>query len=112
MQTFTVMKVIDGDTFEIDPAIPRYLALQTPMQGLGSPNVFNKIRLANINTPEIWTLQGQQAAGYLKQLIEGKRVTLKNVGISYDRVVADVWRYPDNVFVNSVMVHSGYAKRA
>ena len=123
MQTHVVTRVIDGDTVEVSPEIPRRTALQTPMerlmgvplaetptQRLQNPNMFNKIRLRNIDAPEIGTPQGEKAVHYLKQLLEGKRVRFKPVGISYDRVVADVWRYPDNVFVNAIMVHSGHAK--
>ena len=127
MQTHVVTKIIDGDTVEVSPEISRRTALQTPMerligsplempiqptQRLGSPNMFNKIRLKNIDAPESGTPQGERAVRYLKQLLEGKRVRFKPVGISYDRVVADVWRYPDNVFVNAIMVHSGHAKWA
>ena len=123
MQTHVVTRVIDGDTVEVSPEISRRTALQTPMerligvplaetptQRLESPNMFNKIRLKNIDAPEIGTPQGEKAVHYLKQLLEGKRVRFKPVGISYDRVVADVWRYPDNVFVNAIMVYSGHAK--
>ena len=123
MQTHVVTRVIDGDTVEVSPEIPRRTALQTPMerlmgvplaetptQRLKSPNMFNKIRLKNIDAPESGTPQGEKAVHYLKQLLEGKRVRFKPVGISYDRVVADVWRYPDNVFVNAIMVYSGHAK--
>ena len=124
MQTHVVTRVIDGDTVEISPEISRRAALQTPMERLiGAPlpvetpperlnhlNMFNKIRLKNIDAPEIDTPQGEKAIRYLKQLLEGKRVTFKPVGISYDRVVADVWRYPDHVFVNAIMVYSGHAK--
>ena len=126
MQTHIVTRVIDGDTVEISPEISRRTALQTPMERLigaplpaetpmeqlSRPNRFNKIRLKNINAPESGTPQGEKAVRYLKQLLEGKRVRFKPVGISYDRVVADVWRYPDNVFVNAIMVHSGHAKWA
>ena len=125
MQTHVVTRVIDGDTVEVSPEISRRTAFQTPMerligspltetptQRLGSPNMFNKIRLKNIDAPESGTPQGEKAVRYLKQLLEGKRVRFKPVGISYDRVVADVWRYPDNVFVNAIMVHSGHAKWA
>ena len=112
MQTFFVTKVIDGDTFEVDPEIPRHVAMQTPMQLLEKPHAFKKVRLANINAPESRTPQGQQSMLYLKNLIEGKHVTLKPFGISYDRVVADVWRYPNHLFVNAVMVYRGYARRA
>lgn len=110
MQTHVVTKVIDGDTVEVSPEISRRTALQTPMERLSRPNTFHKIRLRNIDAPEIGTPQGEKAVRYLKQFLEGKRVTFKPVGISYDRVVADVWRYPDNVFVNAIMVHSGHAK--
>ena len=126
MQTYVVTGVIDGDTVEVSPEISRRTALQTPMERLigaplpaetpmeqlSRPNRFNKIRLKNIDAPESNTPQGEKAVRYLKQLLEGKRVRFKPVGISYDRVVADVWRYPDNVFVNAIMVHSGHAKWA
>ena len=83
---------------------------KTSMQRLEGPNMFNKIRLKNINAPESGTPQAEKAVHYLKQLLEGKQVRFKPVGISYDRVVADVWRYPDHVFVNAIRVHSGHAK--
>lgn len=63
---------------------------ETPMQQLETPNVLTKVRLANINAPEIQTLPGELATTYLRGLIERKQVTLKPTGISYDRVVADV----------------------
>lgn len=124
MQTHVVTRVIDGDTLEVSPEIPRRTALQTPMERLigvplatetpteqlNHPNMFHKIRLKNIDAPESGTPQGEKAIRYLKQLLEGKRVTFKPAGISYDRVVADVWRYPDHVFVNAIMVYSGHAR--
>ena len=123
MQTHVVTKVIDGDTLEVSPEISRQIALQTPMerlmgvplaetstQGLESSNMFNKIRLRNIDAPESGTPQGEKATRYLKQFLEGKQVTFKPVGISHDRVVADVWRYPDHAFINAIMVYSGHAK--
>ena len=125
MQTHVVTRVIDGDTVEVSPEISRRTALQTPMerligvpltetpmQRLESPNMFNKIRLSNVDAPKSGTPQGEQATRYLKQFLEGKRVTFKPVGISHDRVVADVWRYPDHVFINAIMVYSGHAKWA
>ena len=123
MQTHVVTRVIDGDTVEVSPEISRQTALQTPMERLigvpitetsthqlESPNMFNKIRLRNIDTPESGTPQGEKAIRYLKQFLEGKPVTFKPVGISHDRVVADVWRYPDHAFINAIMVYSGHAK--
>ncbi len=123
MQTYVVTGVIDGDTVEVSPEISRRIVLQTPMerligsplneppmQRLGSPSRFNKIRLKNIDAPESGTPQGEKAIRYLKQFLEGKRVTFEPVGISHDRIVADVWRYPDHAFVNALMVYSGHAK--
>ncbi|MDE0085093.1 MAG: thermonuclease family protein [Candidatus Poribacteria bacterium] len=125
MQLYLVTEVIDGDTFKVDPPISRNFVLQTPMQRLRgdtlaetpmqrleTPNVLTKVRLANINAPEIQTLPGKLATTYLKGLIERKQVTLKPTGISYDRVVADVWLYPNKLFVNAAMVYKGYARRA
>jgi endonuclease YncB( thermonuclease family) len=112
MQLYLVKKVIDGDTFEVSPDIPRNAVLQTSMQPLETPNMFKKVRLANINAPEIRTLPGKLATTYLKGLIEGKHVTLKPIGISYDQVVADVWIYPHHLFVNAAMVYKRYAKQA
>ena len=124
MQTHVVTRVIDGDTLEVSPEISRRTALQTPMERLigapipaetptkrlNCPHMFHKIRLRNIDAPKSSTSQGEKALRYLKQLLEGKRVTFKPAGISYDRVVADVWRYPDHVFVNAIMVYSRHAK--
>ena len=101
MQLYQVTEVIDGDTFMIDPPID--------LQQLVPKNSFSKVRLANINAVEIGTPKGKQATLYLKGLIEGKRVTLKPIEASYDRIVADVWRYPNKLFVNAMMVYSGYA---
>lgn len=125
MEVYRVERVIDGDTFEVNPEIPRYVALQTPMQRLTGvippetamqrlekPRTFKRVRLANINAPEKGTPQAERATSYLKGFIEGKRVTLKPVGISHDRVVADVRRYPDHAFVNAILVYSGYANWA
>ncbi len=124
MQTHVVTKVIDGDTVEVSPEISRRTAMQTPMERLmgaplpaetpmerlSRPNMFNKIRLRNIDAPESGTPQGEKAIHYLRQFLEGKQITFKPVGISHDHVVADVWRYPDHVFINAIMVYSGHAK--
>lgn len=68
-----IKRVIDGDTFET----------HTNVRGT------NYIRIAGKNSPE----KGQQ--GYSKEKdalgkLEGKTVTLKPRGRSYNRVVADV----------------------
>ena len=86
MQTHVVTRVIDGDTVEVSPEISRRIALQTPMERLigaplpaetpmerlSCPNMFNKIRLRNIDAPESGTPQGEKAIRYLRQFLEGK----------------------------------------
>lgn len=122
MQLYEVTEVIDGDTFIVTPPIFRNSVLQspmqrlrgdtlaeTPMQQLENPDILRKVRLANLNAEESGTPKGIQATLYLKELIEGKRVTLKPLEISFDRVVAEVWRYPNKVYINAMMVYSGYA---
>lgn len=111
MKLYHVTKVIDGDTFEVDPPISKDFDLQPLMRQIGNKTLFTKVRLANINTSaEIGTPLGDRAMLYLKGLLEGKRVILKPTEISYDRVVADVWRYPNQVFISAMMVYSGYAE--
>ena len=70
----TVIKVIDGDTFIVNRMV----------------DGTNKIRLANVDAPELYQYGGRQSANALKHLIAGRQVTLTLVGRSYDRVVADV----------------------
>ena len=66
-----VTSVTDGDTFNTST---------------------QRIRLANINTPENSTPEGQRSTAYLKFLIELKRVRIKSVATDiYGRVVAHVW---------------------
>lgn len=112
MHPYTVQRVIDGDTFEVTPSIPRSFALQSHFQESTGLGVFNKVRLANINAPESRKIEGKLATIYLKSLIEGKQVLLKPIGVSYDRVVADVWTYPNNLYVNAILISRGYAKQA
>ena len=122
MDVYRVERVIDGDTFEVSPEIPQYFALKTPMQEdtgmappetavqrLEKPKTFKKVRLANINALEKGTPQAERATRYLKGLIEGKRVTLMPIEISYDCIVANVRRYPHHALINAILVYSGYA---
>lgn len=63
-----VIRVIDGDTFEALVEL-----------GFGVTQKF-KVRLDGIDTPELITEEGQQAAEYVRQLIEGKKVWLIEAG--------------------------------
>ena len=64
-----VTKVIDGDTFRI----PR-----------------KNIRLANVDAPEMGNRGGAKAKSQLKNMVQGKTISYKPVGKSYNRVVAQV----------------------
>lgn len=64
-----VTKVIDGDTLKI----PR-----------------KSIRLANVDAPEMGNRGGAKAKNQLKNMVQGKTISYKPVGKSYNRVVAQV----------------------
>ena len=76
-----VTKVIDGDTFET--------------------NSGQRIRLANVDAPEKGQKRAALATAKLRDEVEGKTVSIKPVGVSYGRVVADVKIGPKSV--NRVM---------
>lgn len=65
-----VVRVIDGDTFET--------------------NSGQRIRLADVNAPEVGKPGSRKATDKLDDLIGDKNVAIKPVGDSYDRVVAEV----------------------
>ena len=77
-------------------------------------NVCRTIRLKNIFVPKSSTAEGKEAMHSLKQLIEGKRVIFnfhpQSISNDNDNVGAYVWRFPDNAFVNAIMVYNGHAE--
>ena len=70
----TVVKVIDGDTFVVNRKV----------------DGTNRIRLANVDAPELNQYGGRHSANALRHVIAGRQVTITPVGRSYDRIVADV----------------------
>jgi len=93
----SVAKVYDGDTFKTRSG--------------------EKVRLLNLNTPEIQhrdnraQVGGNKAAFALKKLILGKQVRLsfdKEKKDRYGRTLAHVWMQ-DGLWVNQYMVEEGYA---
>lgn len=78
--SFNVKEVIDGDTFDVTPG----------WKWDGKEG--DRIRIANLDAPELSEKGGQAAKTKLKNLIEGKDVELKNaVNLSYGRLVCDVY---------------------
>ncbi len=65
-----VAKVLDGDTFETASG--------------------KRVRLANVNAPDVGKPGADEATAKLRELIEGKNVYIKPVGTSYGRVVANI----------------------
>jgi len=93
----SVAKVYDGDTFKTRSG--------------------EKIRLLNLNTPEIQhrdsraQVGGNKAAAALKKLILGKQVRLsfdKEKKDRYGRTLAHVWMQ-DGLWVNQYMIEQGHA---
>lgn len=92
-----VSRVIDGDTFTLENG--------------------ETIRLIGIDTPELHHSEipvqrfAKEAADYLKNMIEGLKVTLEfepdNLKDPYGRLLAYV--YINGVFVNKEMIRRGYA---
>ncbi len=92
-----VVKVVDGDTIDVE--------------GIG------RIRMADINAPELSTKEGQKAKEFVKSLCLGKTVYLdiddeKVVG-KYGRIIAVVY-LPFNkthlLNLNAYLVKEGYAE--
>ena len=97
---FTVKRVIDGDTIEIDTA--------------------EKVRYIGVNTPETKhprkgvEFYGKEAFSFNKQLVAGKKVQLEfdvQQRDKYGRLLAYVY-LPDGTFVNALLVRKGYAQVA
>ena len=92
-----VIKVVDGDTFDVE--------------GIG------RIRLADVNTPEIDTEEGKEAKEYVMGLCDGKKVYLDIDDLyttgKYGRIVAVVYvPYNETHFVNlnQLLLKESYAE--
>jgi micrococcal nuclease len=102
---FTVVKVVDGDTLDID--IPDANFSHT------------RIRLWGVDTPETKDPRtgpmffGKEASEFASNAALGKRVTIylekeKNSRDKYHRLLAYV-QLPDKTFLNEVLLSEGYA---
>ena len=104
-KTFTVVKVVDGDTIDID--IPDV------------NDSYTRIRLWGIDTPETKNPDlgvmyfGPEAAEFARELVLGKPVTVyldegNNTRGKYGRLLAYV-KLPDNRFLNEILLTEGFA---
>lgn len=100
---FTVVKVVDGDTF----------------WALDEKGKRHKVRLIGIDAPETRRTgrketgyYGWEAKEYLQQIIGGKRVRLVADVASHDRygrVLSYVF-LPNGTHVNEILIRNGYAR--
>jgi micrococcal nuclease len=97
-----VVKITDGDTIHV---------------AVGGRDV--KVRLIGIDTPEVHKpgtpvqCFGRRATARNAQLIAGRDVLLRldaETRDRYGRLLAYVYRRPDGLFVNAVLVNEGYAR--
>jgi endonuclease YncB( thermonuclease family) len=102
---FTVIKVVDGDTLDIDVPDGNYS--------------HTRIRLLGIDTPETKDPRtgpmyfGKEASDFATKLTLGKQVTIfldkdKKPRDKYHRLLAYV-QLPDGTFLNEVLLNEGYA---
>ncbi len=104
-KTFVVIRVVDGDTLDID--VPDGLEEHT------------RIRLWGVDTPETAHSStgaayfGEEASAFATGLALGKQVTIyleedRRTRDKYDRLLAYV-QLPDGKFLNEVLLEEGYA---
>ena len=80
VKMFTVIDIIDGDTYKVSP--------DWKWNGKSG----NVVRPLGFDTPERGEPSFEQATATARTLLSGKRVELKNpVSISYGRLVCEVW---------------------
>jgi micrococcal nuclease len=98
VQLAHMVRVIDGDTFEVENG--------------------ERVRLGDIDAPELGECGGDMASDELTELLTGKKLLLKkdvedkdNFGRSV-RFVNILNTTGDNIFVNRYLVENGYAKYA
>ena len=88
-EVYTVENVLDGDTFVIEKGL--------------------RIKLNNLDAPELGSCGGSQAKEFLESLVAGKKVGIKISGAdSYQRPLA--WAYQDGRLINKLLVSSGWAE--
>jgi micrococcal nuclease len=104
-KTFTVVKVVDGDTIDIDVPDGKYNHTRIRLLGIDSPETRNE-------RPAVCRL-GREAAEFAANTVLGKRVTVyldepDRPRGKYGRLLAYV-QLPDRSFLNEVLVAQGFA---
>ena len=106
-RSFTVVRVVDGDTIILDIPDPHTNRDNT------------RVRLWGVDTPETVHPRlpvmhyGPEASSFVRELVEGKEVTIvlephQSTRDIYDRLLVYVY-LPDNSMLNELLLSQGYA---
>jgi micrococcal nuclease len=103
-KTFTVLKVVDGDTIDIDIPDGKYNHTRIRLWGVDTPETKN---------PKTGVMYfGPEAADFTTKSTLGKQVTVyleeTRTRDKYDRLLAYI-KLPDGRFLNEALLSEGYA---
>lgn len=103
-RTFTVVKIVDGDTIDIDVPDGEFDHTRIRLWGVDTPETKNE------RTGVMYF--GPEAAEFTKQAALGKKVTIyleeRRTRGKYGRLLAYV-QLPDRKYLNEVLLSQGYA---
>jgi endonuclease YncB( thermonuclease family) len=107
-----VVRVVDGDTFRA-----RIMCASGAFSGRISVGTEYRVRLADVNAPELGTVEGERARRALESLIQGRTVMLDVDGVDifdkYGRVIAVAYIEYNGTHllnINKWLVEEGYAR--
>jgi micrococcal nuclease len=114
-QRYVMTRVIDGDTLEIEGVDERLMIKDKRLGQYSSER--DRIRLVDVNAPELGMCYGVEAQNALEKLLLGQDLLIeKDISGSDDfgRLVRYVKvikpsKYDDNILVNKWMLENGYA---
>jgi micrococcal nuclease len=103
-KSFTVVKVVDGDTIDIDVPYGKYDHTRIRLWGVDTPETKN---------PEVGVMYfGPEAADFTTKSALGKQVTIyleeHRTRDKYDRLLAYI-KLPDGSFLNEFLLSEGFA---
>jgi micrococcal nuclease len=104
-KTFTVVKVVDGDTLDVDMPDGKYKTTRIRLLGVDTPETKKP------NTPVMY--YGPEASDYTRKITLGKKVTVLIDTVSderdrFGRLLGYI-RLEDGRIVNEMLVEDGYA---
>jgi endonuclease YncB( thermonuclease family) len=107
-----VVRVVDGDTFRAT-----ITCVSGAFSGRISVGTEYRVRLADVNAPELGTVEGERARRALESLIQGRTVMLDVDGVDvfdrYGRIIAVAYiEYNEThlLNINKWLLEEGYAK--